>query len=468
MDHQPSSDLPVKIGLEIHVQLRTKSKLFCSCSADYRSASANSNICPICTGQPGSKPKFVNKSAVENAIKMALALNSNVNLNNAISMQRKHYFYPDLPSGYQRTSKPIATGGSLKDVTFTEMHIEEDPGQFELRDGTVDYNRSGVPLVEIVTEPEFKDPKHAREFLEELLAILDYLSAASIQPGSLRVDANISVAGNNRVEVKNINSFKGVFTALTFESARQKNLVKNNLPVARETRHFDESRGTTSSLRRKEDAQDYRYFSDPDVSYLILSESQIQEIKKTLPELPSEKRNRFCKVYGLIEEEAFAITLEKYMADCYEQVAKSVDSKIAGNFFRGILKKQLNYRGLSMVESELTSSILIKIIKMMTSAQITEKVAEQLLIAVLDLKADPQEYAEKNNLLGIQEQSTLNEIIDKAISENPQAVKDYLSGKQESINFISGIVMKLTRGKADPKHLQLTLKEKFDLIKKSG
>lgn len=449
------------IGLEIHVQLRTKSKLFCSCSTSYRSAEPNRNICPVCTGQPGSKPWAVNKAAVDNVIKLAVALGSRLNLESPVLMQRKHYFYPDLPSGYQRTSKPLAVGGQLSGVRFRELHLEEDPGQFELREGTVDFNRSGIPLVEIVTEPDFNDPKHAREFLEELSSILDYLGVASLEPGSMRIDANLSVAGNNRVEVKNINSFKGVFTALTFEAARQRNMVKNNLPILQETRHFDEGRGTTVSLRKKETAEDYRYFPDPDVPPMVTAAKRAKELEALLPELPSAKRARFTKQYRILPEEASAITMEKGMADSYEQVALKVDPKTAANFFRGVLRKQLNYRNLTYTSSDLTPGILVELLGMLSRKDITEKVAEQLLIAVIEKKAAPQEHARKHGLIGVHSEKDLAASIDNAILQSPKAVEDYKSGKGESLNFLAGHVMKASRGKADPAAVQALLKKKL-------
>jgi aspartyl-tRNA(Asn)/glutamyl-tRNA(Gln) amidotransferase subunit B len=461
------SKLPTKIGLEIHVQLRTKSKLFCSCSASYRAAQPNRNVCPVCTGQPGSKPWAINSQAIGHAVKLCLAVGAKLKLDSPILVLRKHYFYPDLPSGYQRTSKPLAVGGKLCGVNLTEVHFEEDPGQFELRDGTVDYNRSGVPLIEIVTEPEFKDPQHARDFLEELSAILEYLGTASAEPGSMRVDANLSVAGHNRVEVKNINSFHGVLTALQFEAARQRNLIKNNLSVSQETRHFDEGRGTTVSLRKKETADDYRYFPDPDILPLIVDSAQSAQLEKTLPELPTAKRQRFQKQYGIMEEEAFAITLEQETADAYELVAKAADPKIVARFFRGVLRKQLNYRSLTYAQAKLSTKHVATLLQMLLDKNITEKVAETALIAMIEGNVDPREFLHKEDLIGVEGEEKLKALVAKIAQENPSAKLDYRAGKPEAINFLAGKVIADTRGRADPQVVQKLLQKLMTELKEA-
>lgn len=450
------------IGLEVHVQLDTQSKLFCRCSTDYRNNEPNHNVCITCTSHPGAKPWAINESSLKNVVKIALALGCKLRIGEPIYMQRKHYFYPDLASGYQRTSKPFGVNGSLEGVGITEVHLEEDPGNYELKKGLVDFNRSGIPLIEIVTDPDMTTPTQARAFLEELSAILDYLNAVSDEPGSMRIDANFSIRGHPRAEVKNINSFKGVYTALTFEHSRHLNMIKNNLPLFQETRHFDESKGSTTTLRRKETVDDYRYFPDPDVPPIVLTKEFVESVRKELPELPREKRERFIKSYEVLPEEAFAICLEKLLADSFEKVSKKIKPQLAAGFFRGVLRKQLNYRTLSFKESGLSEDTLIELLSMLEKGEVTEKVGEQLLIAVLEKKANsPKKFAQEHGLIGVQSKSELEPIVEKVIADNPKPVKDFIAGEGKALNFLAGIVMKETKGKADPAHVQALLKKKI-------
>ncbi len=449
----------VVIGLEVHVSLKSESKLFCECSAKYGDAKPNSNICEVCTGQPGAKPMALNAAAVENALKIAQALNCTIEQNSIL--QRKHYWYPDLPSGYQRTGTPVGKNGALQGVRIREAHIEEDPGRYDLKTGRVDYNRSGTALLEIVTDPDMTSPQQAREFLDELQSIIEYLGAAREEAGSMRVDANISIKGSNRVEVKNINSFKGVFTALNYELTRQRNLLKNGMQITQETRHFDEDRGITLGMRKKETVADYRYLPDPDILPLGLSQAFISQVKQGLPELPSQKRSRFVSQYGVREEEAFAICLEKEFADSFEQAAKNCDAKTLAPLCRGVVRKQLNYRAVAFNASKLTPAILVELVALLSSKQITEKVAEQLLVAFLDTGASPRKFAEREGLLGVQTANELGAIADKVISENAKAVADYKAGEAKALQFLAGQLMKATKGKASPSDVQKLLKEKL-------
>ena len=450
------------IGLEVHVQLRTESKLFCSCpTKGYRDAPANSLVCPSCLAQPGGKPWGINGRAVEQAIKVALALGCEIVAEKPVFMQRKNYIYADLASGYQRTSKPIGINGTLSGIRIHHVHLEEDPGRYDLRSGEVDFNRSGIPLVEIVTEPDFETAEHARRFLEELSAILEYLQAGREEAGSMRIDANLSIQGHPRSEVKNINSFKGVFTALLFEEARQKNLIKHGMQYDQETRHFEEGTGTTIGMRKKETAEDYRYFPDPDVPPLVISQAQVEKVRKSLPELPSQKRERFEKQYKIDAQEAFAICLEKELADSFEAACKKVDSVAAARFFRGVLKKQLNYRTLSFKNSKLSVATLVDLLQMLEKKEVTEKVAEQLLIKFLDEGIDPRKHAEKEGLTGVQGEKELEKILEKVLGANQSAVADYERGKQEALHFLAGQVMRETRGKASPEAVQALLKKKL-------
>jgi aspartyl-tRNA(Asn)/glutamyl-tRNA(Gln) amidotransferase subunit B len=459
-----AAEYPVIIGLEIHVQLATKSKLFCSCGTDYQNAPApNEDVCPTCTAQPGTKPYEMNACALEQALKVALALNCEVG--ERMVMQRKHYFYPDLPPNYQRTSMPLGRQGSLAGVSITEVHIEEDPGRYDLKTGLVDYNRAGVPLLEVVTDPVITSPEHARRFLEELRAVLNYLGAArDVESGSMRADANISIRGHNRVEVKNINSFRGVFSALSYEMSRQKNMIKNGLEPARETRHFDEEREITLGLRRKESVDDYRYFPDPDVQPVAVPPELVARIAGSLPELPAKKMDRFKRQYGASGDEARALCMELAMADAFERIAKKADARLAAGFMRGTLRKQLNFRSFGYEKVAQKEQFIIGLLQLLAQKKVTDKVAEKMLIDLLDERTGQStalQHAEAAGLLGVQGTGELGAVIERAIAENQKAVADYRAGNGKALQFIAGAVMRLSKGKADPKTVQGLLKKRL-------
>ncbi|MEM4389087.1 MAG: Asp-tRNA(Asn)/Glu-tRNA(Gln) amidotransferase subunit GatB [Candidatus Micrarchaeia archaeon] len=448
------------IGLEIHVQLKSEAKLFCPCRASYQGVEANTNICPICTGQPGAKPMSVNERALRNLLKIALALGARVLVDEPIHIQRKHYFYPDLPSGYQRTSKPIAVEGRLGEVRIRELHLEEDPGRYELKKGLVDYNRSGIPLVEIVTEPDIRSPEAARAFLEELAAILGYLDAAREEAGSTRIDANISLAGGSRVEVKNINSFKGVFTALSYEILRQKALLSKGMAVARETRHYDEAQGITIGLRRKEAAEDYRYFPDPDIPPLIIPQQLVASL--SLPELPRQRSARIAQEYRIRGEDAWVIVAERELADVFESLAKKFPPQELAFWMRGPLKKQLNWRNLTFRDSGLSEKQVSELLELLFSKKITEKVAEELLIKLIEKKiSSAKTEVEAAGLARIDSEREIAKIVEEVLAEHPKAVRDYKAGEARALNFLAGKVMAKTRGKADPAIVSRLLKEKL-------
>ncbi|MBI4399856.1 Asp-tRNA(Asn)/Glu-tRNA(Gln) amidotransferase subunit GatB [Candidatus Micrarchaeota archaeon] len=449
----------VVIGLEIHVQLKTKSKLFCKCSATYRDVEQNSNICPICTSQPGSKPMAITRRALENLLKIGLALNCKIKIDERIYIQRKHYFYPDLPSNYQRTSLPIAYDGMVSNIRIRELHIEEDPGRYELRKGLVDYNRSGVPLVEIVTDPDLRSPEEARMFLEELQAITGYLDATREEPGSMRIDANISLEGGNRVEVKNINSYKGVYTALKYEIIRQGNLVQKGLKVEQETRHFDEAQGITLGSRKKESVADYRYIPDPDLPPILVTESLVTGIRNTIPELPRDKARRLVKQFRIKEEDAWILVSEKEVADLFEELAKEIDPQACASWLRGPLKKQLNYRNLLLKDSGLSKQHIKELIQMYVKNEITDKIADELLISLFKESKSPRKMAEELGLKTISNVNEIEEIVKKIIKESPKAVEDYSNGEEKALHFLSGKVMKETKGRASPEIVRDLLKK---------
>src|SRR5512137_2484556 len=388
----------VIVGLEVHCQLDTKSKLFCGCSTDYRSDGPNTHTCPVCLGLPGSMP-VLNKKAIEYAMRVAKALNCTVIRESEFS--RKNYFYPDLDKAYQITQydKPLAEGGYLeiesdeggeKRIRITRVHVEEDPGRLvhmgnvdRGKYSLVDYNRAGIPLIEIVSEPDMRSPKEARKFLNKLRATLEYLSVFdSEKEGSLRVDANISIKGSERVEVKNITSYKGVEKALTFEMTRQKNLLRRGQKVDRETRHFVEARGITQSARSKEQEHDYRYFPQPDLR-LLRVKSWLDGI--VLPELPDARRERFISRYGCSLNHARTLTGELKLANFFEKVVASDPqglSPLAATWIADTLIGELNYRDMSIDKVE--PAAMCGLIQIMKTGAITDKSGIEVLRVMLD------------------------------------------------------------------------------------
>jgi aspartyl-tRNA(Asn)/glutamyl-tRNA(Gln) amidotransferase subunit B len=439
----------VVIGLEIHCQLKTKSKIFCSCPTNYRDVEPNENLCPTCTAQPGSKPFGLNKTALDNLLKIALALNCKVK--DSSVMQRKHYLYPDLPSGYQRTSKPIGIEGNLGRIRIREVHIEEDPGRYELREGTVDYNRAGIPLIEIVTEPDMRSPDDAREFLDELAAILGYLGVARDEPGSMRADANVSIDGGTRVEVKNINSFSGVVAALAYEIIRQQNVIRRGGKVIMETRHFEEESNSTTTLRKKETEEDYRYMPDPDVPPITVNQSHVAELGKKMPELPRAKAARLSKDFGIRPEDAWILVAEVEIADLFEKMAKKAAPQKVALWIRGALKKQLNYRELTMKQSGLREEWLSELFEMFETAELSDKAMEQTLIALFSMKKSPRKIATELDLLMTKDPKEIDRVIDAVVAENPKSIEDYKAGNEKALNFVVGNAIKLLKGKADSK-----------------
>ncbi|HIE34030.1 MAG TPA: Asp-tRNA(Asn)/Glu-tRNA(Gln) amidotransferase subunit GatB, partial [Candidatus Altiarchaeales archaeon] len=371
------SELNIRIGLEIHVPLKTEEKLFCDCPTNYYEVDgANINTCPVCTGMPGSKPYPINESALESAIMIARLLNCKI-INSQIFVKRKHYNYPDLPSGYQRTSEPIGVDGNLAGVGIWEVHLEEDPGRYDLTTGKVDYNRSGSPLIEIVTAPDMKSAEDVRNFLRELIDLLSYTKRTIDVGGLMRSDVNISIEDGARVEIKNINSVKGAYKAISYEILRQKNLRRRGGTVKQETRGFNEKSMITIPLRIKETAEDYRYIPDPDIPPLQLSHKFITSIK--LPETPQNRRIRLVKEYKILERYADIIARKREIADLFEEVAGSINPPLSAVWICREVLKQLNYRGIRLGESKLTPNILIELLKLVEDKKITENTGKKIL-----------------------------------------------------------------------------------------
>ncbi|MDL2246904.1 Asp-tRNA(Asn)/Glu-tRNA(Gln) amidotransferase subunit GatB [Methanobrevibacter sp. OttesenSCG-928-K11] len=450
----------MKCGLEIHVQLETESKLFCDCPTNYQEAPTNTNICPVCLNQPGAKPYPTNEKALENALMISLMLNCKIDKNFTYFM-RKHYNYPDLPSGFQKMSVPIGYEGELNGVRIREIHMEEDPGQFKPDRGIVDFNRSGIPLVEIVTEPDMHTPEEARNFLKEIIRVLQYSGVARGE-GTMRADVNVSIEGGNRVEMKNINSIKGAYKALKFELVRQKNLKKRGVEIKQETRAYLESQMITVAMRLKEDADDYRLIPDPDLPPMKILDNQIVVIQETMPEAPHNKVKRFIEEYSIDEESAKVLTSELDLGIAYEEVAKQIDPKFASMWMRDELKRVLTYNKLSFKESEILVEDIVELLTMLQNKEITTKAGQRIIEHMPNNKQTPKAIAEEQGLTGIVKDDEVIAAVKQAIEENPKAIEDYKAGQKASLNFLVGQVMKLTRGKAEPGETVKIIKDNIE------
>jgi len=459
----------VMIGLECHVQLDTASKLFCGCKTE--AEEPNSACCPICLGHPGSKP-VLNAKALNYALKVALALNCE--LNKEFFFSRKTYFYPDMSKNFQITQYEIPVGlkghitlSSGKKVAIRRVHLEEDPAALvhETGMGTsnfslVDYNRSGIPLVEIVTEPDMESPEEARDFLDQLTTILSYLKVYSPTTGTLKADCNVSVYGNSRVEVKNVSGKKGVEKALAFEIARQKNLLLNEKEIVFETRSFDEKTMTTKATRSKETDEDYGYIFEPDLTAYSLSESEIESLKKALPELHAEKSKRFKEQFSLDDYTANVLANNFGLGLLFEAVIKDVSPELAAKFLTRELMAVVNRSEVDLDSLELDSNEISSLLRLLSSKKITEKVAKESIIAYLSKNVKPTAFIEKKGLAMDLGKGEIEKAVEKVLKENKQAVADLRRGKQKSLNFLVGQVMKMTRAKAEPRHvLEMIMKK---------
>ena len=449
------------IGFEIHEQIETKTKLFCNSPTDYRKAEPNTNICEVCTGMPGSKPHPINQTALDATIEIALMLDCEI-IKDPVYVQRKHYDYPDLPSGYQRTSLPIGRNGNIGGIGIWEVHLEEDPGKYEPTTGAVDYNRSGIPLVEIVTAPDLKNPEDARRLLRELVKVLQYTGKVRGEGGTMRTDTNISLEGGSRVEIKNINSVKGAYKALKFEITRQKNLMNRGHAVKRETRAFLESQMITKAMRTKEEADDYRYIPDPDIPPIVITDKKIEEIKAGMPETPQMKEKRFVAQYGIKQHDAFVLTSELELANAFEKISKKVEPNLAASWMVRDLKRVLEYNNYSFKDSTITKEQLIELFNMINCHEITVKTGQKVIEMLVERPHSPREIVEELGLGKIKEDHIVEDAVKEAIKENPKAIEDYLNGTEVALNYVVGQIMKKTRGRADPSIVLKMLKEKID------
>lgn len=463
-------DYEVVIGLEVHVELLTKSKIFCSCPATFGEA-PNTNVCPVCLGFPGVLP-VLNKKALEYAVISALALNCKVN--SYSKFDRKNYFYPDLPKAYQisQYDLPIASGGYLeldfngknKKVGITRVHLEEDAGKLiHSEDGLyslVDYNRTGVPLVEIVSEPDLRSADEARLFLENLKKILQYteVSDCKMEEGSLRCDANISIRPQGdlelgvKSELKNMNSFKGVQKGLEHEIQRQAQMLDKGEKLIQETRRWDENQNTTLPMRSKEEAHDYRYFPDPDLVPVKIDSKWIGRLQKSLPEMPLHKKERYINQYNLPEYDAEVLTSSKALADFFERCVKEYPQpKVVSNWVMGELSMHMKNEGKDFSDDLwITPSHLAELLKILDQGRISGKMAKEIFAEMFASEKRATEIIEDKGLEQISDEKKLEKIITEIIEDNPGPVKDFKEGKKKALGFLVGQVMKKTKGKANP------------------
>jgi len=472
------------IGLEVHVQLDTDSKIFCSCSTEFGSE-PNTNTCPVCLGLPGTLP-VLNKKAVDYLVMTGLALNCEIATYS--KFDRKNYFYPDLPKAYQisQYDLPIAKDGFIEVETeegthkigITRIHLEEDAGKL-IHEGSidrssgslVDYNRTGVPLAEIVSEPDIRTPEQAREYLNYLKKTLEYLgvSDCNMEEGSLRCDANISLRPRGdkefgtKVELKNMNSFKAIEKALAYEQKRQRQMIDAEETIVQETRTWDEDKSKTISMRGKEEANDYRYFPEPDLVPLEINENWENEIKEKLPELPAVRKKRFIKDYDLPEYDTDVLTDSRELADLFEEcVSEYEDAKEVSNWIMGEFLRLVNEEKMEVEETKITGQLLGKMLKMMDEDVISSKIAKTVFEEMFYTGKDPEDIVEEKGLKQISDEDKLEKLVEEIIEDNPDVIEDIRNGKDKAIGYLVGQVMKETKGKANPQMVNKMFREKIN------
>ena len=460
------------IGLEVHVEMKTNSKMFCACSAEF-GAEPNTNVCPVCLGLPGALP-VLNKKAVDFAIQTAIALQCRVAPSSQFA--RKNYFYPDLAKGYQisQYDLPLAKNGLLSiatdeedhDIRINRVHLEEDAGKL-IHIGTistspysmVDYNRSGVPLMEIVSEPDIRTAEQARAYLEKLKAVLQFIgvSDCKMEEGSLRCDANISIRKigssefGTKAEIKNLNSFRSVAKSIEYEADRQYELLEKGTALEQETRTWDETKEVTMTLRSKEEAHDYRYFPDPDLVAIEVDESWIKGLESKLPELPAARQKRFMEKYGLGRYDAKMLTAHPQTGVFFDEVMKQYSNgKAVSNWIVGDLMRCLNEAGLGWEENPLKPEQLAGMLKLLDEGVISGKIAKTVFLDMFESGKNAEDIIEAKGLKQISDKSVLEEIVETVVEENPKTVADVKSGKTKAAQYLVGQVMKVTKGKANP------------------
>ncbi|MFH1440067.1 MAG: Asp-tRNA(Asn)/Glu-tRNA(Gln) amidotransferase subunit GatB [Candidatus Woesearchaeota archaeon] len=458
------------IGLEVHVEAATNTKLFCSCPT-HGSDEPNTRTCEVCLGMPGSKP-VLNKKAIEFAIKLCLALKCNISPE--LIFSRKSYFYPDMAKNYQISQYeiPLGKNGSLKiknkSIGITRVHLEEDPASLVHPGGMqqsayvlVDYNRSGDPLIEIVTEPELHSPEEAREFMNQLITILEYLDIFDINRCILKADANISIkeSGYVRAEVKNITGFKEIERALKYEVERQKKDISEGKKIILETRSWDSEKGITFSLRSKETEEDYGYIIDPDLVKTKISKDMIEGIKKDMPELADEKLHKFLTKHKIAADTANILSKDKKMAEMFEAVASAINPELASKWIRRELARVLNYNKKTLDESGITPIHMIDLLKLVEENKITDSVASKILEKLMETPFDINDFVKNEKLEAVSDKGELEKFCKEAISGSQKAVEEFKAGNEKALNFIIGQVMKKTKGKATPKEVNEIIKK---------
>jgi aspartyl-tRNA(Asn)/glutamyl-tRNA(Gln) amidotransferase subunit B len=443
----------VKIGLEIHGYLVTREKLFCRCAANYKAGiKPNTNICPVCCGYPGAKPMLPNAEAFRKIIAIALMLNCKLSEKYLI-WQRKHYDWPDLPKGYQDTisgaySVPVGYNGEFLGIRIREVHLEEDPAAWNPETGCIDYNRCGLPLIEIVTEPDFNSAKQVREWLKQLIITLAYIKALQKDAG-IKADVNISTGGE-RVEIKNVNSITSIARVIEYETARQEGEIKKGKKIKRETRSFDERRKITIAMREKEEAADYRFIPDPDLPAILLKKEIAEKIKKELPELPHLKVERFIREYKIDKDTAKILSKHREIAEFFEKVLSyGLDKKLASYWIRIELLRVLNWNKKQLYEVDIKPEHFAELLKLIEDKKITEAAAKKLLNEFIPASFSPREKL--GAMKKITDKREIEKICKEVLKKNSKAVDDYKTGEGKAFDFLLGQVMAATHGRVDIK-----------------
>ena len=474
-------DYEVIIGLEVHAELSTKTKIFCSCPTAF-GAAPNTHTCPICMAMPGTLP-VLNEKVVEYAVKAGLATNCEISRNS--KNDRKNYFYPDLPKSYQisQFDKPlcehgyveIEINGEKKKIRLTRIHIEEDAGKLN-HDGfgggsLVDLNRAGVPLIEIVSEPDLRSAEEVEQYLRKLKSILEYIevSDCKMQEGSLRADVNVSVRKKGetklgtRTEMKNMNSFRSIVRAIEYEVDRQIDVIENGGKIDQETLRWDDVSGKTFPMRDKEDAQDYRYFPDPDLVAIKLSEEYIENIKNSLPELPESRKERYLQEYKLSEKDAKLITASKYLSDLFEEAVKVCNNpKAVNNWIISDISRILNETEMEPIQIPFDAKQLGKLVVLIDKGTISSSIGKKVLVELFENPRDPEDIIKEKGWIQISDEGAIKEVVLKILENNPQSIADYKGGKDKALGFLVGQAMKETKGKANPQMLNKMFLEELN------
>ena len=474
-------DYEVIIGLEVHAELSTKTKIFCSCPTAF-GAAPNTHTCPICMAMPGTLP-VLNEKVVEYAVKAGLATNCEISRNS--KNDRKNYFYPDLPKSYQisQFDKPlcehgyveIEINGEKKRIRLTRIHIEEDAGKLnhdEFGGGSlVDLNRAGVPLIEIVSEPDLRSAEEVEQYLRKLKSILEYIevSDCKMQEGSLRADVNVSVRKKGetklgtRTEMKNMNSFRSIVRAIEYEVDRQIDVIENGGKIDQETLRWDDVSGKTFPMRDKEDAQDYRYFPDPDLVAIKLSEEYIENIKNSLPELPESRKERYLQEYKLSEKDAKLITASKYLSDLFEEAVKVCNNpKAVNNWIISDISRILNETEMEPIQIPFDAKQLGKLVVLIDKGTISSSIGKKVLVELFENPRDPEDIIKEKGWIQISDEGAIKEVVLKILENNPQSIADYKGGKDKALGFLVGQAMKETKGKANPQMLNKMFLEELN------